>query len=457
MPASSTRRSTSAVPLTASPPRRSVRASKTGPSRHTSAKPPSRSGAAQPRQTPKPQAIGFSSDALQAAPRAEAISAQRRIIGRRSAREHVRRGVARELRIEQLRHQAPHAEAAVLGGDLEPARRARRNRRRPSDRRRCARRAARASNRRRAGAGAPRARRPRRCRCPPATSSAPTRRQLEAAPERSHEADAIAARARRQQRRAAPVALEQDLDLGLAVGAALAVHRHRSRQQRIAARRGAAARPGESITNWPGSKPGQPCTRSASRWFARPRARARRRARGRGSAAVRAGSSLQASPAYGSPRAPLRGACSSRCDLILRDRLSRAMPIASAVREMFQPCSARRARRNSRSNSRRACSSEVARAAVARRSRAERVRQVVRVDARARASGSRRAPSGCAARARCRASECRRKRSSAESERSLRRAPDSAQNSSTNERARIAMSSLRSRSGGTWKGITLSR
>src|SRR5690606_6283001 len=58
----------------------SAAASSTGPSRHTSAKPPPARGTAQPRQTPKPHAMRFSSDTTQRRPRAAAISAARRII-----------------------------------------------------------------------------------------------------------------------------------------------------------------------------------------------------------------------------------------------------------------------------------------------------------------------------------------------------------------------------------------
>ena len=63
------------------PSQSTVSAANTGPSRQTSANPPPCSGAAQPRQTPKPQAMGFSNDTLHGRPCASASSAQRRIIG----------------------------------------------------------------------------------------------------------------------------------------------------------------------------------------------------------------------------------------------------------------------------------------------------------------------------------------------------------------------------------------
>src|SRR5262249_39407409 len=59
----------------ASPSHATSRDRSTGPSRHTSAKPPLRSGAAQPRHTPKPHAIGFSSETQHTRPWRSAICA----------------------------------------------------------------------------------------------------------------------------------------------------------------------------------------------------------------------------------------------------------------------------------------------------------------------------------------------------------------------------------------------
>ena len=158
----------------------------------------------------------------------------------------------------------------------------------------------------------------------------------------------------REQRGPAPVHLEEDLDPGSRRSRRkLAIHRHRSREQRVAARHHCRGHRARASRTAPDREAGPVRKRpTARRRFARlPRRSmrhdttrpARSRSRSDESAEERCHGLTHFSTSM--PWA-----------LIFRERLSRARPIASAVREMFQPCSARRATRNSRSKLRRASS-----------------------------------------------------------------------------------------------------
>ena len=127
------------------PPRRRRCAGSTGPSRHTSAKPPPR---AAPRSRGRRRSRTPSGSRARPSRRSRARAAspppRPHHRGRPAGVDAARAVALASAPSSRSRHEPARAARAVLGGDRRARRRARRNRPRPSDRRACARRAARA-------------------------------------------------------------------------------------------------------------------------------------------------------------------------------------------------------------------------------------------------------------------------------------------------------------------------